>query len=455
MSKILILSGSPQRDKLIDQLLKEHLEKLGNEVFIRPVPLGTHKAILEIKPDVLVMPPIKNVFAYDIGENCARWGVAVVIRHIEAGPDEDDIKNMLPAWRQKLFYRRPKGIKLELIWGEIEANYTKKYAQLPHLIVPVGAFVADIYKGDCLKKLTSGDFVSEYNFDADKRTLLVGSPWGLMDIDSDHLGQSSNILLQDREAKDNWIKMIKVLHSLLSDKWNILLRPHPGVVAESYKKIAIELKIPIDTQTPAAELLANCDALVHSGSTMAIEMHWLDKPSFQYGDVNSIELPDKNWWQRADCPISQISPFYIDVKKLAAAIKDCKETSNANVKAIDKLEKGRYGNMDGKATERAAFMINKLTGKFQMRWPLSRYAKPSAFAFREVEQLFASIQCSACDEMFWMIRGAFFDLFKQQYNIKELTMPATFFCPVCGAPLINRPTDIHSIRGNYWGLTAK
>ena len=123
MSKILIFSGSPQRDKLIDELLKKQLEKLGNEVFIRSMPVGSRQVILDIKPDIMVTAPIRNVFSYSLCEEAARFGVAVVIRHVEPGCDSNDIKNLTPSWKKALLWPRPKGIKLELMWGDTEKEY--------------------------------------------------------------------------------------------------------------------------------------------------------------------------------------------------------------------------------------------------------------------------------------------------------------------------------------------
>ena len=108
MSKILILSASPQRDMLIDKLLKEQLEKLGNEVFIRQTPVGARQSILDVQPDILVSPPIRNTFAYDICEEAACFGVAVAIRHVEPGCDCNDIEKFTAGWKRALLWPRPK-----------------------------------------------------------------------------------------------------------------------------------------------------------------------------------------------------------------------------------------------------------------------------------------------------------------------------------------------------------
>ncbi len=345
MSKILILTSSPQRDKQIDELLKKELESLGNEVFVRSVPINAREEILELKPDILVTPPIRNFFAYNLTETAARFGIAVALRHIEPSCDESDIEIMPDHWRKQLLIQRPKDIKLELVWSSIEIDYVKTFCDLTHKMVPVGAFVADIYKVSPEK---DSKFCEKYELDCNRQTILISSPWGLSDSDSDRLGSSTHILLNDTAARDKWVEMVKELQAEIGENYNILATLHPGILKPGcYKEAMDALNIPIDVESTAAYLLTNCDYLVHSGSTMAIEMHWLNKPAFQFGDVNSIEMPDKNWWHQKDSPISKVSPFFITGKEIAEAIKKSSHTSNANAEAIKKLEEGRYGSMDG------------------------------------------------------------------------------------------------------------
>ena len=142
--------------------------------------------------------------------------------------------------------------------------------------------------------------------------------------------------------------------------------------------------------------------LVHAGSTMAIEMHWLKKPSFQFGDVNSIDMPDGNWWQRAGTPISQVSPFFTDTKVMADAIKDANDGSNASDKAIQELEAGRYGKMDGNATKRAASLINELSGDCNIKWPTSCLATDTSHTIKDINNYYSTVMCSVCDEPFLM-----------------------------------------------------
>ncbi len=434
MSKILILTASPQRDRIIDDLLKNLLEDLGNEVFVRVLPFNAVDSIMELKPDVLVIPPIRNLMSYNLAKTAIRWGIGVVIRHVEPGCDEKDLKDINEAWNMALLFGRPEGIQFELMWGQVEADYVKKITEPSHPIVPVGAFVADVYKNKNIIDQMKSDIRKKHGLDETRKTILIGSPWGLFDIESDLPGEASRMLLSDRSAEKAWIEMVKELRANID--WNILVTLHPGLTES--KMLLKELDLPVDTTSTSAQLLTGCDVLIHAGSTMALEMHWLDKPSFQFGDVNSIDLPDGNWWQQADCAISKVSPFYLSGKELAQAILKTEPKSNANIKSIKELELGRYGPMDGNATERAAALIDLAYGKFKVRWPLANNIPVNPFTTREFEGLYMKVRCSFCEEVFWLMQQSFLDMFCAKMKIEPIAIPNRLSCPCCSNPIGNK-----------------
>jgi hypothetical protein len=338
--KILIFSGSPQRDKLIDELLAEKLRGLGNEVFVRKIPIGAQKAILEIKPNIVIVPPIRNPFAQELCVHLGKWNVGVVIRHVEPSCDTSDLESMAEGWARILLIPRPTSVRLELFWSQTELDFVKGRSPTQHPMAPVGALVADIYKDARFeKRFTDREkFNQRYKFKKDK-TLLISSPWGLIDLDSDNLGQTFSIVKKDAAAKGKWVKMVRCLYEQLSSEWNILITLHPGLDVKSYESELSDLDLMIDCKSSAPELMMNCDALVHSGSTLAVEMHWLNKPAFQFGDVNSIDLPDGNWWHQAEASISRVSPFYLDGESLADAVIKCdlgKTNANLEIKSHGK-----------------------------------------------------------------------------------------------------------------------
>lgn len=435
MSKIMILSSSPQRDKLVDLLLAERLKALGNEVYLQSIPVGAQKAILEIQPNIIVAPPIRQRFAYDLMETAGKFGIGIVIRHIEPGCDTEDLEKMPEFWQKVLLLIRPVAVKLELFWSRTEPEFVKTHG-IKTPVVAVGAFVADVYKDKKLsrKVCAKNELFSRHKLDLNKRLLLVSSPWGLIDQAPDNLDKTAELCWQDLEARNKWCAMITGLSRRLSDKWNILATLHPKLAREFYKKSLAE--IPIDTSSTATELLFHSDALVHAGSTMAIEMHWLNKPSYQFGDVNSLDLPDGNWWQRRGCAISKVSPYCLDVDTLANAIENTTEGSNANPEAVKVLEQGRYGLMDGRATERAAKLINRIDGEFKLYWPEPLLNYDQLFIFKNASRMLVQVKCMICDGIFCVVDKKWLDEINKAYNT-NIAFPKDNACPHC-ASVISR-----------------
>lgn len=426
MKKILILTSSPQRDKLIDILLAEKLKAKGNEVFVRELPIGARQAILEIQPNVIVAPPIRQRYAYDLIETIGRLGIGVVLRHVEPSCDEQDLENMDEFWRKVLLLIRPAAVKLELLWSDTEVKYIRGHGIKTPLAV-VGAFVADIYKDKKLSKKisTKKELLRKHQLSADKKLLIISSPWGFLDLAPDNKDKSSELCCKDAQAKAKWCAMVKNVAIGLKD-WNILTTLHPRLDIESYRKSLPG--IPIDTTATATELLVHCDTLIHAGSTMAMEMHWLGKPSFQFGDVNS--LADGNWWQRRDSPISQISPYYLDIEKMITAIEDSQPQSNANIDAVRLLEQGRYGLMDGKATERAAKLINQIEGEFKLYWPDSRIDYDQLLFFKNANKIVSKIKCNICENIFFAVNKKWLEEVNKTYKT-NIDYPDDKGCPHC------------------------
>lgn len=439
MSKILILTSSPQRDKFIDDLLKEELERLGNEVYVRPlysVGYSAEDSVLELEPDVMVVPPIRNAYAFHLSDTVARWGVGVVVRHTEPSCDKKDLEFMSERWRLAVIYERPWGILFELMWGIEEARHVKRTLTTLAKPISVGAFVADAYKNpEIIKSLQDKDaFCKKYGLDPSKKTVLVSSPWGLLDMESDAKGGTTDAMLSDREAQAAWLVMVKDLKAVIGEQWNILTTIHPGLVnLDDFNESLCKLDIPLDSKSPAIELLVNCDALIHSGSTMAVEMHWLDKPAFQFGDVNSLKLPDGNWRIHADSTISRVSPFFLDGKEIAKAVLSSEPKSNASAKSIKELEEGRYGSMDGNATKRAAMLINIANGKFKRTWPVHSRSIGHPYTIRDYREISNLLQCSFCGSSFVAMKREFLALISRTFRLSSpIVVPDKLECPCCG-----------------------
>ena len=426
--RILILTASPQRDMIIDRQLKDELSKRGHEAFVKPCLREGRQAVLELKPDVVVVPPIRNPYSRDFVETCKGWNIGVVTRHTEASCSWQDFnemdaegkhRNILGLFRYQL--------DAEIVWGQDEAEILQKRGcKFP--VIPVGSLAVDAYfKKEILEEFNHREvFAEKLNIDPERKTVLVGSSWGFADSAPDlRIDEIVDYFKQD-EGRDNYIAFVKELQKKL--KWNIVLRPHPGVDITEYKK---QLDVPIETEMSAIEMLCNCDLLIHSGSTMAMEAHFLGIPAYQFGDVNRKNI--KNWFQKPDSPLSKISPHITCVDDM---LKDEYERkSNADKDVLNVLAEGRYGLMDGKATERACDVIEKVTGEFKVCWPKAHVDYDLPHVFKSTERVTTPQFCNICKRPYHILNQLWTDKFFTGLGQKAIELPEHMQCPNCGSRL--------------------
>lgn len=431
--KILILSASPQRDSVVDSLIADKLKAIGNEVWVRACLRQGRDAVLELEPNVVVLPPIRNVYSRDLVEQLKKWNIGVVSRHTEPSLEWADFKEMTPVEKMEILGRHAYEIDAELVWSsdEVQILSRRPYGDFP--VIAVGAFMVDIYKSPELQRFPSKEiFNQKHKFSPDKKTLLLSSAWGFIDSSPDLSIDGQRECHNDREGREKWLEMAHLVHKRLSKNWNILATLHPSLGIDAYKEGLKDTDIEIDTESTATELLKNVDVLVHAGSTMAVEMHLLNKPAFQFGDVNN--LTGANWWQKPSSVISKVSPHYTDPQKLINAIRRSSDKSNANPKTIKTLEEGRYGRMDGKASERAAQVINKIDGQFKMVWPdnTRNYDQPTVVA--DTATIVRPMFCGICKMPFGRVEKEWLDKLIKFLGVKEpIEMGRNKLCPNCGS----------------------
>ena len=426
--KILILSASPRRDHYIDDLFKKKLTALGHEVWVRPCLREGRKAVLELNPDVCVIPPIRNPYARDFAATLKAFGCGVITRHTEPSVDMDDFKRMNEKQRGDIFGRFPYVVDLELIWGPDEEILLNKRG-VPFPTKHVGAFVSSIYADEDIRNglMNREVFLQKYEFDKDKKTVLFSSPWGCIDLSPDLQTDFVNESLDDAEGRDRYIEMIKHVVGKLKSKYNFLLTLHPGVLQDEYK----EAGVPIDVETPAMDLLVNSDVLIHSGSTMAIEMHLLDKPAFQFGDINTNLDGGK-----CISTISEVSPGCKDAAAVVKHLKNMPSKSNANKDKIKDLELGRYGSFDGLAIDRAVEEIVKVEGSFTYFWPDVTFKDYSQVSVKKTaDEISHRGHCGICGKDFWLADEKFMnDLCDRAEGDKEkLSLKHGLACPHCSS----------------------
>jgi len=432
MKKILILSASPHRDTVVDSLIKEELELLGNEVMVRPCLREGRDAVLEFKPDVIVVPPIRNPYSRDLVETCKDWGIGVVSRHTEASCDWKDFKESSEEIKQNILGRWRYNIDKELVWGDDEAMILdRRKTGFPH--IAIGAIGLDIYKqkGYRSKFTSNKEFYKKWNFDETKDVLTISSPWGFCDSAPDLSIDEMVSVQREVDGRNRYLAMISGLRQMLD--CNILVTLHPGVQIEPYKVALDQMGIPLDTESTATDILVNTDVLIHSGSTMGIEMHCMNKPAFQYQDVN--EKYSCGWWIKNGSALSRVSPRFEDLNELAKAI-SAADKSNADLEAIKELETGRYGKMDGKAFKRTAKEINEVDGKFKFCWPRAHNDYDSLIMCKETTKVLRDGYCGICKRKFSMINPQYLKDICQSVGGNPqniVAMEKNTFCPHCCA----------------------
>ena len=439
--KILILTASPVRDKYIDQLIAEHLRKMGHEVWVRPCIREGRQAVIDLEPDVVVVPPIRNPYSRDFVAVMKGWGIGVISRHTEPSCDWQDFKKMDKKQQRDIMGRWTYIVDKELVWSQDEREILSR-RRTPFPVIDVGAFPVDVYKSEEIKSTIPGRevFNQKYKFDSKKKNLLIASPWGFADFAPDLKIDETDEAKLDIMGRDRHLAMIRKVAKGLSDKFNILVTIHPDVLEEPYK----QLGLPLDSKSTMIELLINSDALIHAGSNAAISSHILNIPAYQYGDVNAKS--SSSWWSIGESPISRVSPNYTDVSKLIADLGKITAKSNANKKTIRELEKGRYGRMDGKATERAAKEIVEVNGKFVMCWPKATEDYDQLLIFKKTNRMIEVGLCSICKTQFYMVndkwRQELITALKLSEDMaKQVMSRNNANCPSCGAKFFRSGTS--------------
>lgn len=436
--KILILTASPNRDLIVDQLLAEELQNRGHETSIRPCLREGRKALEEevnniltgnngFIPDVVVMPPIRNPYSRDMVETLKHYGLGIVSRHTEPSCDWKDFKKIPNEKKHEILGQYAYYVDAEMVWSKDEAEIL---AQRPGAKFPVfacGAFTVDAYKRlDVIAKHRDKEkFCKDRNLDPLKKTLLITSPWGFADSAPDLHIEPIDDAKKDIGGRNRHFEMIKYLvDNGLQKEWNILVTAHPGVLQEPYKQLCEELKIQLDTDTNSFDLKVNVDGIIHAGSTMAIGAHFLEIPAWQFGDINAKN--SDSWWGDPESDISKISPYFKEAEDLYKAIIESSPGSNANLQTLESLEKGRYGLMDGNSTKRAAEIISKTTGRFTFRWPKSTRDYSQLRIRQNEASVLTRMNCGICKEPFVIVNESYLGQYANRFgnallnNIEEL-----------------------------------
>lgn len=346
--KILIVTLCGQRDKVIDNLIAGHLREYGHEVFVHNFALAGFQSVPYMKPDVVISPLPGGEFKTEFVKMCKSWGCEVIVRRGEAGAskkvfeqmDEERRSIILSNWDYSPY------VDLELTWGqEFTDILAEKGCMEPKNLKACGAFNFDAY------------FLPEARRDENhEKTVLFATGFSCADTREEQSdcglpeGSKYHKVLYDQHIKGRklWIQAIKDFVHWFGLNWRITLKVRPGEQVTEYVKEFGDTVDIYPLATPSIEALKETDILVHSGSTMAIEAHLLNIPSFNFCNVNPDSL------------LASISPILKTYQELEWNLARANiQQSNIDEVVYQELQEHLYGKIDGKACERAAGYIHE------------------------------------------------------------------------------------------------
>jgi len=368
LRKVLLLSHLPYRDEIVDNLIARELDAHGICVWKYPILSNPRKAICMIQPDMVILPEIRIEFSRDLAKQCQEWGIRVIQRRGEMGvssetPMTDELERCLFGnvdWE--------KYVDLDIVWGQGFADMLVKHGVSKDKIFVAGGLGFDQYflpqlqqpRGKKPRILFAGGFgYAELN--------------PLYAIPESKIGEKINIdvVKKDRENRIAFLQMIEQVIDYFGDKFEYGVRGHPGEKFNFYSKVlGNKIKCVEGTVTPLA--LGWCDILIHPGSTMAYEMHLLNKPSFNFRNTN------------LDVIVGNIAPLFKTAKALIKHLEKVElGKSNARKKVIKDLKR-YYGDVDGLAYKRATEAMLKLEKRktsIPQDWPKDEIKYPNKLAY--------------------------------------------------------------------------
>lgn len=399
VKKILMLSHLPTRDDVVDTLLVEAMQKKGHMVWKGSILQNAREQILQLKPDIVIMPEIRCRYTAQMANTMAFWGIQVVVKRCEAGANWTMYNAMPQCDKITLFGQYPYECALEIVWGDEFAEILKQEKKAKN-VKAVGALVFDPYF------LPRPPIVKE----KDKKTILFATGFCYADRQPDYCAPEVDLndprhrkwWRQCREGRWRYIEVIKELYDGMKDHWHFAIRLKPGEAPEEYAKI-LGKDIRFCPSEPTVASLMRSDLIIHAGSTMAYEAHLMNIPTISYWGYPVIGYEGKT---EEYLPL-HIAPQTQTVDDLLLRIATTPlGKSNANLKIIKQLEKEYYGTVDGKAHKRAANAICSLRIKetnIPDTWPED--PKGSWPVASDVFPAMDRWHCNACFKNFWALPG--------------------------------------------------
>lgn len=348
--RIVFFSLTGQRDTLVDKRIAEFLRAKGHEVYVHNYASAATQSSTYLKPDVIIYPMAGADYKLNFMKYSREWGCINIVRRGEAGASRESLAKM-DKDRQIITIGSEDYspyVDLELVWGQEFKDILVEHGKMPEDKLKVcGAFAFDLY------------FLPQYwravNLTIHK-TVLFATGWSCADgmphlvecglpDDSEY---QTVLYKRHREGRDLWIDSIRKLKQNLPKKeFSFELKVRPGERTDEYRKAFGDTVNIYPEQHSAIDALRCADILVHSGSTMALEAHFLRIPSVNFNNVNSDEL------------LASVCPKVETCEELEQFLRTVDiQQPNIDQDVFNQLQEHLYGKIDGRACERAAGYIH-------------------------------------------------------------------------------------------------
>jgi surface carbohydrate biosynthesis protein len=406
-------------------MIADAVKARGHDAVVRKFLADDRTAIIVERPDVVVIPVVRCEYTRDLATRLKQWGVRVIARRSEAGVSRVQFEKLTKTWQQDQVgrYDYKDLIDLELVWSREFADILVEKGKIGRRQVRViGGITLDPYfKWDLATEsakvfCSREDWYTKHKLDPNKRTVYFITGFVHADKSDFTLPEApiddpihSELHQRDFALRHLWLHAISKLSE--SGKYNILVRPHHGERLDVYG--ALNHGVCVSTEGSAGESLFHSDAMVHAGSTMAIEAHVLGKPAFRFGNTAQDEL------------VGGISPKSRNTESLIKAIRSAAfGKSNAAIETLADLEKSFFGPIDGKAHQRCADAICEFGPQettIPNVWPADELHDYSSSGIVRIEGGAPVVYCRAC-----------------QKGSQNFTNNRSWRCPHCGIMITKR-----------------
>jgi hypothetical protein len=369
--KILLFVMRKQRDLFVDLMLRHWLEQAGHQVVMRPVDDSPENSIIEVLPDAIIWGGMATQYKMGLARLARQRNIISIIRRSEVGYSIESWNRRTPTEKQWWVgnWDYSPLADFEIFQHPDCADFTSAEGHMPRRLTDaVGSLVLAPYHLPLKDWFPpKAEFCRRLGISPDKKIMLLATRWTYADRDprtavpealgedgqpANRLPEVAQRIEQCVEGRRQWIELARRLYRDYGDRFNLVLKVHPGEKPETYQRAFEQagMNIPVILQDYMVEVLNYVDLLLHAGSTTAMEAHFLGIPSLNYKDPNPEALP-----------ISRLVPRAEDYRGLRRLIDQTPlGVSNADPEVVELLEREFYGTIDGKACQRCAELVDRL-----------------------------------------------------------------------------------------------